>query len=82
LDSEAKAEFQHKQKAREVSDFESDNVFSYIYTTKQHKSHEYAKKKDAVIDLIKDQFTNARYNPETANQVAMKQMAVSSQKKE
>jgi hypothetical protein len=63
MDSQAKAEFQNRQKAREVSDFGEDNVFSYIYTTKQHKSHEYAKKKDHIIDLIKDQFLNARYDP-------------------
>lgn len=36
------------------SDFGENNVFSYIYETKIHKSHAMADKKDKVIDLMKE----------------------------
>lgn len=43
----------HKNKA----DFEKHNVFSYIYSTKVHKSHSMGKRNEEVINRMKDQFT-------------------------
>lgn len=53
---------QHQQKRDDqnkgVQDFGDNNVFSYIYSTKVHKSHAMAEKKDKVIDMMRDQFMN------------------------
>ena len=46
-----------------MSDFDKTNVFSYIYSTKIHKSHAMAEKKDHIIDLMKDQFMESKHNP-------------------
>jgi hypothetical protein len=57
-----------------VDDFGDHNVFSYIYSTKVHKSHAMADKKDRVIELMKDQFMNNKHDPAKINESVMMQM--------
>lgn len=47
---------QKDQSIHGVKDFGDHNVFSYIYSTKIHKSHAMAEKKDHMIDMMKDKF--------------------------
>ena len=42
----------HSGEKQKNTDFEENNILSYVYTTKDHKAYEYDKKKEQLISLI------------------------------
>lgn len=73
-DHQKKQEYaQLKEQKYKVDDFGDHNVFSYIYSTKVHKSHELGEKKDKVIEMMKDQFMASRHDPAVLEDHVLKQ---------
>ena len=60
-DAMKKREFKDKVNKRfsQVSDFGQDNVLSYVYTKKEHKSYKLGQKNDYLVGLIQKNFSSS-----------------------
>lgn len=58
LDAKDKRDFRDRnsEMQRHQSDFAENNVLSYVYTNKEHKSYTLDAKKEHMISLMKNQF--------------------------
>ena len=52
-------------------DFGENNVFTYIYQPKVHKSHALREKNEKIISLIADQFTEKNNDDQLAKMAAL-----------
>lgn len=71
-----------KQTLKNQPDYGEQNVFSYIFETKEHKSHQLRKRNEEMVNAIKDQFVNHRESREVKDDQLVKQILEQNKKRE